>query len=220
MRLLTGLRDGGGQWRRRGPDAARLRVRAARGDVTHGYRADVCGSRQLAALASQHRGRTPFRTRALTTAALSTKAWSQPPRPPRRSHGTSERPAIAPSLALRWTGCSLSVQRPGGQLAPIPGHADGRHPASTGISSGHLVSSPCEGTLPRLRLGRRYQIPRRAVDLAGNSLPAGCDGGRRSKSTARAYAVSALRTGAGTRDRAAHDDVRHRTARGSPPSVW
>jgi hypothetical protein len=76
----------------------------------------------------------------------------------------------------RWNGWSLSAPRPGTPLnrSPDPALAADSDPASAAVTPFAMASTftPHPGSLPTLRFGDRYRVRVRAVDLAGQSLPA------------------------------------------------
>lgn len=85
---------------------------------------------------------------------------------------------------FRWNGWSLCVERPNQVISPAsipetdpdPGRYENvRRPHSKPQGEVDLdpVFEAVPGSLPRLRFGTEYQLRVRAVDLAGNSLPAG-----------------------------------------------
>ena len=118
---------------------------------------------------------------------------------------------------VSWTGWSLTAPPPGKAIMPDD-TVDTAAQTEAALPPGLRFSSrfrAVRGSLPRLRYGRRYWLRARAVDLAGNSLPAsekdfgpGGPGGQRA-------AVPALRAGrrAGDRARAA----RRRRRPSAPP---
>jgi hypothetical protein len=77
---------------------------------------------------------------------------------------------VASTLA-RWEGWSLSVPRPGKALADDSTVvATASYPAAGGLA----LRVACKGvrrSLPRRRIGQKYWMRLRAVDLAGNSVP-------------------------------------------------
>ena len=76
---------------------------------------------------------------------------------------------------VSWTGWSLAAPLPGRAILPddsvnkTTAQTDAELPPGLHFSS---VFTAVKGSLPRLRFGRDYWIRGRAVDLAGNSLPA------------------------------------------------
>jgi hypothetical protein len=76
---------------------------------------------------------------------------------------------------VSWTGWSLAAPQPGRAILPddtvdkSSAQTDAEIPPGLHFAS---VFEPVKGSLPRLRFGRDYWIRARAVDLAGNSLPA------------------------------------------------
>ena len=78
----------------------------------------------------------------------------------------------------RWSGWSLSVQRPG---AAINRSADPSRATDPDLTLDQPMTpfkmvakfAPVAASLPKLRFGDRYQLRVRAVDLAGNSVPVG-----------------------------------------------
>lgn len=88
-----------------------------------------------------------------------------------------------PETLFHWDGWSLVVERPGAQLTNRPDGAGNAVPGETpepnaalardtnaphpDIDLTHRFTVP-NGSLPRLRFGRRYRIRARIVDLAGN----------------------------------------------------
>jgi len=94
--------------------------------------------------------------------------------------GTSHRDAPSPELYLHdavatWEGWSLCARRPG-RTIEFQKHAEQHEQIVQ--QSNHPGSGPwivadyhVDGTLPRLRFGRHYQLRARAVDVAGESLP-------------------------------------------------
>jgi len=81
-----------------------------------------------------------------------------------------------------WEGWSLVAHRPGRMIEEVNYNEDGtprEHPIvrpavnePRPVAGFDLVefSKPTDGTLPRLRFGRKYRMRARVVDLAGNSL--------------------------------------------------
>ena len=73
-----------------------------------------------------------------------------------------------------WEGWSLSVPRPGKRIME-PSKGDEtpveRHDPAAGDPPLVTRLSPAPRTLPRLRIGHRYRLRARTVDLAGNSRP-------------------------------------------------
>jgi hypothetical protein len=84
--------------------------------------------------------------------------------------GTEDDRGYLHEAIFRWDGWSLVTQRPG--LAATSGSE--RPDRTPNVARPGLAFQPAydaaQGTLPRLRYGRRYQIAVRGVDLAGNSL--------------------------------------------------
>ena len=73
---------------------------------------------------------------------------------------------------MSWTGWSLCAPMPGRTVDPQDQVAD----AVTEVPDGVPLKTEFRvlpGSLPRLRLGRRYRVRARSVDLAANSLPPG-----------------------------------------------
>lgn len=71
---------------------------------------------------------------------------------------------------MSWTGWSLCAPMPGRAVDPQDNVAD----AATEVPAGIPLKSEFKvlaESLPRLRLGRRYRVRARSVDLAANSLP-------------------------------------------------
>lgn len=96
---------------------------------------------------------------------VSTVATSEPHDPPTELR-------LLESI-FRWGGWSLVAPRPGGRIAN-PEHGDPvtKEPNAPGPDFPlEIATEAAEGSLPRLRFGRTYQLRARAVDLAGNSVP-------------------------------------------------
>lgn len=82
---------------------------------------------------------------------------------------------------VSWTGWSLAVPPPGRSIGRDDNAAVGGKPEFSDEAElppgldfrSHFKA--VKGSLPRLRYGRRYDLRARAVDLAGNSLPASDD---------------------------------------------
>lgn len=79
-------------------------------------------------------------------------------------------------VLFRWGGWSLVAERPGKTYAPDETLMD---PANEPIAPLRLLShfEVPNGSLPRLRFGRRYRMRARLVDLAGNRLALNPQGG-------------------------------------------
>jgi hypothetical protein len=135
-------------------------------DVTRGYRVDVWDSKHWHSLC-QREGTYAFQDgalkRQLSDEGFVTVATTH------SADGTSSDLRLPESL-FRWTGWSLSVQRPGRTIGTDSKPADVQNPAITAFKLDTSFTVP-KGTLPRLRFGTKYQFRARAVDLAGNSLP-------------------------------------------------
>jgi hypothetical protein len=76
---------------------------------------------------------------------------------------------------VRWNGWSLSVPRPGtalGRSADPAKALDDSDPINEPITPFKMTTTfnVIDGSLPRLRFGRRYQMRARVVDVAGNSI--------------------------------------------------
>lgn len=80
-------------------------------------------------------------------------------------------PIFLHETLFRWAGWSLSAPRPGKTIMPdgTPGVADGNE----GALHIKTVFKPKQGSLPKLRFGKKYRLRARIVDLAGNSVPLG-----------------------------------------------
>ena len=136
-------------------------------DVTRGFRVDVWNSStNLWHSLCQRDGTYTFHNNSLkrqfSDEGFVTVATTQ------SADGTTTDLRLPESL-FRWTGWSLSVQRPGRTVGVDSKPADVQNPAITAFKLETSFTVP-KGTLPRLRFGSKYQFRARAVDLTGNSL--------------------------------------------------
>ncbi len=144
-------------------------------DVVRGYRIDIWDGREAGTSGE-------WRSLCLRN-ALYEIAGGLPPVPVEGEEGTvrlaatqSADPASNPGIIYlhealtAWTGWSLCVP-PYGQAVDTN---DKANPAEAEVPAGMPLKTAFrvkEGSLPRLRYGRKYWVRARVVDLAGNSLP-------------------------------------------------
>jgi hypothetical protein len=161
-------------------------------DLVRGYRIDIWSS-QTGVWRSLHRRHATYTFGSHGTVELTVPdeegftqlAASQPADDPTRKPDpiATQNGAPQPGADIfiheriaKWTGWSLSVQRPGGALnrSADPGVATDQDPTvNEPRTPFKMVSSflPIAASLPSLRFGVRYRMRVRAVDLAGNSVP-------------------------------------------------
>ncbi len=139
-------------------------------DVTRGYRIDVWDSLSKGWHSLHMRdgtykfGKSGGVTRKFSDEGFTTSATTQ------SADGTTSDLRLPESL-FRWAGWSLSARRVGRTIGSDSTPQDAGNPASSNFKL-ETAFEVTKGTLPRLRFGTLYQFRARAVDLAGNSLPA------------------------------------------------
>ena len=149
-------------------------------DVTRGYRIDVwdgaVGSwRSLCRRSAEYllRGGTLAVTPATEEETTVQLAATRSPDP-----NYNAKILYLHEAMVSWTGWSLAVPPPGRSIGRDDNVAPGGKPEFSDEAElppgldfrSHFTI--IKGSLPRLRYGRRYDLRARAVDLAGNSLPA------------------------------------------------
>ncbi|MCA1690031.1 MAG: hypothetical protein LC720_06235, partial [Actinobacteria bacterium] len=143
-------------------------------DLTRGYRIDVHDLTAGGPWRSLHRRAGTYVVSDPRNAPLTLAVADEGVAIPATTHDPAADPRsplrIHETLA-RWEGYSLSVPRPGKAIGDQGATDVPSVPQPGGLQVQSTFHVP-DGSLPRLRYGRRYQIRARAVDLGGHSLAA------------------------------------------------